>query len=60
MMESITTRALRALKTCRDRLTLQQYKTLRGQIIAGDPEGALRGLDRILTGAKKAKSSEES
>lgn len=29
-------------------LTTQQYKTLKGQIIAGDPMGAERGLKRII------------
>lgn len=29
-------------------LTRQQFKTLRGQILAGDPAGAMKGLQRIL------------
>jgi len=41
-------RALTQLKSCREYLTKQQYKTLRGQIIAGDPTGALKGLRTIL------------
>ena len=41
--------ALAFLKGCNGRLTPQQYKTLRGQIIAGDIEGAFRGLQNILT-----------
>lgn len=36
------------LKACRDRLTKQQYKTLKGQILAGDSEGAMKGLRRLL------------
>ena len=36
------------LKACRDRLTTQQYKTLKGQILAGDGDGAMKGLRRIL------------
>lgn len=32
----------------RDRLTRQQMKTLRGQIKAGDTEGAMQGLSKIL------------
>jgi hypothetical protein len=29
-------------------MTRQQYKTLRGQVLAGDPQGALKGLQKIL------------
>ena len=36
------------LSTFRRLLTPQQYKTLRVQILAGDAEGASRGLKRIL------------
>lgn len=36
------------LKACRDRLTRQQYKTLKGQILAGDSDGAMRGLRKLL------------
>lgn len=37
------------LKACRDRLTRQQYSTLKGQILAGDSEGAMKGLRKILS-----------
>lgn len=30
------------------RLTPQQYKTLRGQVLAGDPDGAMKGLRKLL------------
>ena len=40
--------ALRLLKTHSANLTKQQYKTLRGQVLAGDFEGAMRGLAKIL------------
>lgn len=30
------------------RLTIQQYKTLRGQVLAGDNEAAMQGLNRLL------------
>lgn len=36
------------LKACSHRLTPQQYKTLRGQILAGDPAGAMKGLRKLL------------
>jgi hypothetical protein len=42
------TGALYQLNTCRRALTPQQYKTLRGQILAGDAEGAARGLEKIM------------
>ena len=41
-------RALKQLKACKERLTKQQYTALRGQILAGDPSGALKGLRTIL------------
>ena len=40
--------ALWRLKTARRSLTRHQYRTLRGQIIAGDAAGAMRGLDKLL------------
>lgn len=40
--------ALLALKAHRSRLTPQQYRTLRGQVLAGDDAGALKGLQKIL------------
>ena len=30
------------------RITPQQYKTIRGQAIAGDLDGAIKGLGRVL------------
>ena len=49
VLKTIDYRALIQLKACRDRLTAQQYRTLRGQVLAGDGDGALKGLRRILT-----------
>lgn len=43
--------ALTRLKACRKKLTWQQYKTLRGQIFTGDPDGAMRGLHTLLVRA---------
>lgn len=40
--------ALRKLKEFRHCLTRQQLKTLRGQVLAGDAVGAMKGLCRIL------------
>lgn len=47
-LKQIDTAALIQLKGARSRLTGQQYKTLRGQVLAGDPKGALKGLNKIL------------
>lgn len=41
-------RALAAIKANRDRLTAQQYKTLKGQALHGDYDGAAKGLLKIL------------
>lgn len=46
-------KALIQIKACRDKLTKQQYKTLKGQVLAGDPDAALKGLRRILTESNK-------
>lgn len=29
-------------------MTIQQYRTLRGQVLAGDAEGAMKGLRKLL------------
>lgn len=39
---------MKALIARRTELTIQQYRTIRGQALAGDVEGAARGLDRAL------------
>ena len=36
------------LKESRKYLTKQQYRTIKGQMIAGDVEGARKGLYRLL------------
>lgn len=51
-MAEIDVNAMMFLKAYRSRLTHQQYKTLRGQVLAGDSIGAMKGLKRIL--AKRA------
>lgn len=49
-LAAIDYRVLIQLKACyhERRLTTQQYKTLRGQALAGDGEAALKGLRTIL------------
>ena len=47
-MKEVNVNAVCRLKAHRRVLTQQQYQTLQGLILAGDPEGAMRGLDSIL------------
>lgn len=48
----IDQKALGRLLAAKKMLTRQQYKTIKGQILAGDAEGAMRGLEK-LTGQCK-------
>lgn len=43
---------LNLIQKNKHRLTKQQYKTLRGQCLAGDVQGALKGLNKILRRGK--------
>lgn len=36
------------LKAQKSKLTHQQYSTIKGQILAGDTEGARKGLDKLM------------
>lgn len=47
-MQKIDVKALMQIKGAQGRLTSQQYKTLRGQVLAGDVDGAMKGLREIL------------
>ena len=47
-MKEVNVGALIRLKGARHHLTIQQYRTLRGQVLAGDPDGAMRGLRKLL------------
>lgn len=47
-MRSQETLAIMQIKENKRNLTRQQYKTLLGQVRAGDTEGALKGLRKIL------------
>lgn len=40
--------AMGRLRNAKPYLNRQELKTLRGQILAGDPEGAMKGLRRLL------------
>lgn len=48
-MKEVDPKALIMLKAHSAQLTKQQYKTLRGQVLAGDSVGAMRGLRKILS-----------
>lgn len=47
-MNQVNVNALIQIKACQGRLTYQQYRTLRGQVLAGDGDAALKGLRKIL------------
>lgn len=44
----VDNKALGRLLAAKRMLSRQQYKTIKGQILAGNAEGAMRGLDRII------------
>jgi hypothetical protein len=48
-------RSLATLDSLRERMTVQEYKTFRGQIIANDMGGAAKGIRRMF--AKKQSES---
>jgi len=41
-------KALKAIEKSKEKISKQQYKTLRGQCLAGDVAGALKGLENLL------------
>lgn len=51
-MREVDPQTLIRLKAYRNNLTPQQYKTLRGQVLAGEPEAAMKGLRKLLRTAK--------
>ena len=48
--------ALKVLRLYRYQLRPQQYRTLRGQVLAGDTAGALKGLKKILKRQKPVRA----
>ena len=44
----IDKKALGRLLAAKRLLSRQQYKTIKGQILAGNADGAMRGLERII------------
>ena len=57
-MKEIDVNAVCRLKAYRRVLTNQQYQTLKGQILAGNADGDMRGLASILQRRKERGSSE--
>lgn len=47
-LKPIDPATLMLVKMNRPYLTAQQYRTLRGQVLAGDAEGARKGLRKII------------
>lgn len=43
----VDNKALGRLLAAKPMLTRQQYKTIKGQILAGNAEGAMRGLEKL-------------
>lgn len=52
-MQTPYTKEMTVLKYHRAQLTRQQFKTLRGQVLAGDTDGAMKGLKRLLDRQQK-------
>lgn len=48
----VDNKALGRLLASKQKLTRQQYKTLKGQILSGNAEGAMRGLEKLTTHKK--------
>lgn len=47
-MNNTTEEAMNLLNTHKKHLTFQQFSTIKGQIKAGHPEAAMKGLERLL------------
>ena len=52
-MELIQIMMLKKLRKYGKYLTRQQFKTIKGQILSGDTEGASKGLNKLLEKAEK-------
>jgi len=44
---------MKILKSHRDKLTAQQFRTLKGQVLSGNMDGAMKGLQKILNKGEK-------
>lgn len=43
-----TTHFLKMLNQCKSDFTRQEYRTFRGQMLAGDVDGAIKGMNRLM------------
>lgn len=50
--------AMSYLKKKKGRLSRQQYRTVKGQILSGDVDGALRGLQKLELRRKQQEGSD--
>ncbi len=50
--------ALKEIERNKSKISKQQYKTLRGQCLAGDVDGALKGLEKILRKKENKKTNQ--
>ena len=57
MIDHEINRAIRDLRKYRDRLTPQQMRTIKGQILAGDIAGARKGLWKLLNKQEKERTN---
>lgn len=48
--------AIKTIEKNKSKLTKQQYKTLLGQCLAGDTEGAIKGFYKILRRKERSKA----
>lgn len=55
-MDAINPQALILINRARQWLTAQQYRTLKGQVLAGDSNGALRGLKKLINMKKETRA----
>lgn len=51
----MTNTVMKMLRNSRKFLTRQQYKTLKGQALSGDIDGALKGLQTLFNRAQRVR-----
>ena len=52
-------KAFAFLRKNKSNLTVQQYRTIKGQILKGDYDGAIKGIERILSRPRKGAKRNE-
>lgn len=58
-MQLIQIVMLKKLRKYGKHLTRQQYRTIKGQILAGDTEGASKGLNKLIESNRKDEDDEK-